>query len=76
MKMPQSTDPNDYEILIRRYDHGANYASYCPQLAYMIKGEEHTEVENAMKEYVLAYIESLKGRETDEAAADATTNES
>ena len=74
--MPQSTDPNDYEILIRRYDHGANYASYCPQLAYMIKGEEHTEVENAMKEYVLAYIESLKTANADEAAANSDTNES
>lgn len=55
-----STDQTDYEILIRRYDNGANYASYCPQLAHMIKGTEHEEVENLMKEYVLAYIASLE----------------
>lgn len=59
MTKPTSRDPNDYEILIRRYDYGANYASYCPQLAYMIKGEAHEEVENAMKEYVAAYIAAL-----------------
>lgn len=58
--MPASIDPDDYEILIRRYDHGVNYASYCPQLAYMIKGAAHEEVEDAMKAYILAYIESLK----------------
>ncbi len=58
--MPASIEPDDYEILIRRYDHGANYASYCPQLAYMIKGAAHEEVEDAMKAYILAYIESLK----------------
>lgn len=55
-----STDQTDYEILIRRYDNGANYASYCPQLAHMIKGTEHEEVENLMKEYILAYIASLE----------------
>ncbi len=55
-----STNPADYDILIRRYDNGANYASYCPQLAHMIKGTAHEEVENAMKEYVLKYIASLQ----------------
>jgi hypothetical protein len=55
-----STNPADYDILIRRYDNGANYASYCPQLAHMIKGTAHEEVENAMKEYVLNYISSLQ----------------
>lgn len=60
MTMPTSIDPDDYEILIRRYDHGANYASYCPQLAYMIKGAAHEEVEDAMKAHILSYIESLK----------------
>jgi len=56
----QSTNPNDYEILIRRYDNDANYASYCPQLAIMIKGTAHEEVENLMKEHILQYIENLK----------------
>jgi len=60
-----STDQTDYEILIRRYDNGANYASYCPQLAHMIKGTEHEEVENLMKEYVLAYISSLESTTTE-----------
>lgn len=59
MKQPQSTDPNDYEVLIRRRDE-SDYASYCPQLAHMIKGRAHEEVEEAMKAHVLAYIESLK----------------
>ena len=57
-----STNPADYDILIRRYDNGANYASYCPQLAHMIKGTAHEEVENAMKEYVLKYIASLQDK--------------
>lgn len=60
-----STDQTDYEILIRRYDNGANYASYCPQLAHMIKGTEHEEVENLMKEYVLSYIASLESTTTE-----------
>jgi hypothetical protein len=59
MTHPTSTDPNDYEVLIRR--RGENdYASYCPQLAHMIKGTAHEEVENAMKAIVLEYIASLQ----------------
>jgi hypothetical protein len=58
MNKPQSTDPNDYEILIRRRGE-SDYASYCPQLAHMIKGQAHEEVEEAMKAYVMAYIASL-----------------
>ena len=41
METYTSTNPADYDILIRRYDNGANYASYCPQLAHMIKGIAH-----------------------------------
>jgi len=59
MNKPQSTDPNDYEVLIRRRGE-TDYASYCPQLAHMIKGQAHEEVEEAMKAYVLAYIESIR----------------
>jgi hypothetical protein len=59
MERPTSTDPNDYEILIRRRDE-SDYASYCPQLAHMIKGSAHEEVEEAMKKYVLDYIASLQ----------------
>lgn len=59
MKQPTSTDPNDYEVLIRR--RGENdYASYCPQLAHMVKGKAHEEVEEAMKAIVLEYIASLQ----------------
>ncbi len=59
MQRPTSTDPNDYEILIRRRD-ANDYASYCPQLAHMIKGTEHIEVEEAMKQYIMEYIASLQ----------------
>ncbi len=60
MKAMESINPDDYEILIRRYDSGANYASYCPQLLHMIKGEAHVEVEEAMKSHILSHIEALK----------------
>jgi hypothetical protein len=59
MNRPTSTDPNDYEVLIRRRG-DEDYASYCPQLAHMIKGTAHEEVEEAMKAIVLEYIASLK----------------
>jgi len=59
MNRPTSTDPNDYEVLIRRRGE-EDYASYCPQLAHMIKGTVHEEVEEAMKAIVLEYIASLK----------------
>lgn len=59
MTTPTSTDPNDYEVLIRRRGED-DYASYCPQLAHMIKGTAHEEVEDAMKAIVLAYIASLQ----------------
>jgi hypothetical protein len=59
MNRPTSTDPNDYEVLIRRRGE-EDYASYCPQLAHMVKGTAHEEVEEAMKAIVLEYIASLK----------------
>ena len=60
--MASSTNLLDYDILIRRYDSGANYASYCPQLSFMIKGTAHEEVEEAMKNHILAHIEILKSQ--------------
>lgn len=60
MQRSTSTNPLDYEILIRRYDMGNRYASYCPQLGEMIKGTSHQEVEEAMKQRILQYIEELK----------------
>lgn len=59
MKASNSTDPNDYDVLIRRRDE-AGYAAYCPQLAYMIKGTAHVEVEEAMKAYVLEHIRRIQ----------------
>ncbi|GIV54578.1 MAG: hypothetical protein KatS3mg039_1096 [Candidatus Kapaibacterium sp.] len=60
MQRSTSTNPLDYEILIRRYDMGNRYASYCPQLGEMIKGTSHQEVEEAMKQRILQHIEELK----------------
>lgn len=53
-----SSNESDYEVLIRR--RGENdYASYCPQLAHMIKGTAHEEVEEAMKEYIRRHIATV-----------------
>ncbi len=54
-----STDPQDYDILIRRQD-ATGYSAYCPQLMYMIKGSAHEEVEEKMKEHILQHIQSLQ----------------
>ncbi|TAE22884.1 MAG: hypothetical protein EAZ92_15230 [Candidatus Kapaibacterium sp.] len=54
-----STNPSDYDVLIRRWGE-TGYASYCPQLEFMIKGTAHVEVEEAMKEHILKHIEQLK----------------
>ncbi|MBS1560390.1 MAG: hypothetical protein JSS89_02170 [Bacteroidetes bacterium] len=59
--MFESIDQQDYEILIRKRGDG-DYASYCPQLAHMIKGSEHVEVEDAMKAFVLDHIAKIKER--------------
>lgn len=61
MAKPQSTDPQDYDVLIRRRGETV-YASYCPQLEHVIKGTAHVEVEDAMKAYILGYIERLKSQ--------------
>lgn len=59
MERLRSTNPLDYEILIRR--RGDNdYAAYCPQLAYMVKGTSHEEVEERMREYIRQWIEQLQ----------------
>ncbi|OGU17537.1 MAG: hypothetical protein A2X61_06080 [Ignavibacteria bacterium GWB2_35_12] len=58
LNISKSTNPDDYEILIRK--RGDNvYASYCPQLNYMIKGEEHEQVRILMKEYIENHINEL-----------------
>ncbi len=58
MDKPTSTNLDDYEVLIRRRGE-SDYASYCPQLTFMMKGTSHEEVEEAMKAHVRAYVESL-----------------
>lgn len=59
VKKLESKNIDDYDILIRR--RGDNdYASYCPQLNYMISGTEHEEVLKLMQEYIKSYIEKLE----------------
>ncbi len=61
VKKLESTNLDDYEILIRR--RGDNdYASYCPQLNYMIYGREHEEVLKLMQEHVKQYVEQLENK--------------
>ncbi|RMF34685.1 MAG: hypothetical protein D6747_04265 [Chlorobiota bacterium] len=71
MQKSTSTNPLDYEILIRRYDMGNRYASYCPQLGEMIKGTSHQEVEEAMKQRILQHIEELKRLQEEGSSASA-----
>jgi hypothetical protein len=58
IKILKSKNVEDYEILLRKrgvYE----YASYCPQLNYMIKGKEHNETLEAMKLYIQNHIDSI-----------------
>ncbi|MFA7325326.1 MAG: hypothetical protein CVV25_08640 [Ignavibacteriae bacterium HGW-Ignavibacteriae-4] len=57
-QISNSVNANDYEVLIRKRGEG-KYASYCPQLNYMITGEEHEEVYGLMVEKINSHIESL-----------------
>jgi hypothetical protein len=48
----------DYEILIRK--RGENdYASYCPQLNFMIKGFDHEQVREYMANQIDDHIQNL-----------------
>ncbi len=58
LNISKSTNPDDYEILIRKRGDDV-YASYCPQLNHMIKGEEHEQVRNLMKEHIENHIHEL-----------------
>jgi hypothetical protein len=57
-QISKSVNVNDYEVLIRKRGEG-KYASYCPQLNYMITGEEHEEVYCLMVEKINNHIETL-----------------
>ncbi len=61
MEIKKSTnkDPKAYEILIRKrgtYD----YASYCPQINRIVKGEEHEEVKEKMEKFIEEHIQSIE----------------
>ena len=58
-KKSTSTNPDSYEILIRKRGE-TDYASYCPQLNLIIKGSEHEEVADKMRDAVNKHIESLQ----------------
>ncbi len=57
-EISKSKNTFDYEILIRRRAE-SEYASYCPQLNYMLTGAEHEEVEDKMKAYIEEHISKL-----------------
>lgn len=58
VEISKNTDPDTYEILIRK--RGDNdYASYCPQLNFMIKGTVHEEVQNQMQEHIQKHIAEI-----------------
>ena len=54
-----STNPDDYEILIRKQGEGV-YASYCPQLNLILYGSAHIDVQNLMKEKIDEHIQNLQ----------------
>ena len=61
---PQSSNHLDYEINIRK--RGENdYASYCPQLNKMFRGEAHEGVQKMMQDFIDSYIEELKNTPPD-----------
>lgn len=55
----KSTNPDDYEILIRKQGEGV-YASYCPQLNLILYGSAHIEVQEMMKEKIDEHIRKLQ----------------
>ncbi len=62
IKILESTNREDYEILLRKRGK-LEYAAYCPQINYMIKGEEHQEVKSAMETYINEHIETIRDME-------------
>ena len=64
IKILESTNRNDYEILLRKRG-TFEYAAYCPQLNYMVKGKEHNEVKSALEEYIDEHIEKIEESKRD-----------
>lgn len=61
IQISESTDLNDYEILIRK--RGENqYASYSPQLNLMLTGVEHEEVREKMYNKITEHIDRIKSK--------------
>ena len=58
-KISESTNLNDYEILIRKRGQ-AEYASYCPQLNQMVTGDSHEDVYEKMYGKITEHIEKIK----------------
>lgn len=69
MKISNSPNPQDYEILIRKRGDG-DYASYCPQLNLFIKGEEHELVRGKLKNAIDKHCEELQRKENELMAAE------
>lgn len=59
IKISKSTNIDDYEIMIRKRGDG-NYASYCPQLNLIIRGNQHEQVQYAMLDKINEHIEKMK----------------
>ena len=57
-EISKSTNINDYEILIRKRGEG-QYASYCPQLNYMLTGNEHEQVYGLMVDHINKHIDNI-----------------
>ncbi len=58
VKISQSKNLNDYEVLIRKHGQN-NYASYCPQINLMLTGTAHVEVQDAMDKKIQEHIAKL-----------------
>lgn len=59
IKISKSTNIDDYEIMIRKRGDN-NYASYCPQLNLILRGNQHEQVQYAMLDKINQHIEKLK----------------
>ncbi len=59
IKISKSTNIDDYEIMIRKRGED-NYASYCPQLNLILRGDQHEQVQHAMLDKINQHIERLK----------------
>ncbi len=57
-RISESINRGDYEILIRKRGE-SDYASYCPQLNLMIRGEAHEQVHELMEEKIAHHIQNL-----------------